>query len=344
MDIRVEEVPDPPPPPPGQLQIEVAWCGICGTDLHRYLVGGGSIPVDRPHPLTGVKAPVILGHELSGRIVAIGDDVEGFSAGDRVTACPIIGCGECRYCKAGFMGQCEKVAFLGSSWHGGGFAEKVNIYAYQAYHLLDTVFDEVGALAEPFAASTRMVARAGIGPASKVAVVGAGPIGLMALLAARIAGSELVVSLELAERRIQLARQCGATAVINPRDEDPLARAQELTDGEGFDVVLECVGQPQTGLLAGSLARMHGLVMLMGVFEKPAPLDLTDIVYGEKTLMGSMGGFGMFDKAIADMADPRFLGDVLITDCIRLDEIVDKGFRALVEEKDKHVKILVSPR
>jgi len=343
-DVRVEEVPDPPPPPPGQIQIEVAWCGICGTDLHEYLGGPLYISERVPHPLTGAKAPQILGHELSGRVIAIGRGVKGFSLRDRVAACPIIGCLECRWCKAGFMGQCDKVAFLGISWHGGGFAEKMNLYAYQAYHLPDAVSDEVGSLVEPFAATTRMVARAEVGPNDNVAVVGAGPIGLMALTAARIAGAKRVVSVELAERRIELAKKCGATAVINPAVEDPFKTAKAITDGDGFDIVLECVGQPQTGLLAGRLTRTRGKLMVMGVFEEPAPLDWTDIVYGEKTIVGSMGGYGLFEKAIADMANPQFPGGLLITGRIGLDDILEKGFRPLIEEKDKHVKILVSPK
>ena len=343
-DVRVEQVPDPPPPPPGQVQIEVAWCGICGTDLHEYLGGPLYIPADKPHPLTGAKAPVILGHELSGRVIAVGGGVEGFKVGDRIAACPIIGCLKCRWCKAGFMGQCDTVAFLGVSWSGGGFAEKLNMNAYQAYHLPGTVSDEVGALVEPFSATVRMVAKGELTPETQVAVVGAGPIGLMALMAARIAGAQRVVSVELAERRIALAKECGAAAVINPKTEDPFQRALELTGGEGFGVVLECVGQPSTGLLAGRLARTRGRVIVMGVFEEPAPFDFTDLVYGEKTVLGSMGGYGMYNEAIAMMADPRFRGDVLITGRIKLDDIIERGFRPLLEEKDQHAKILVSPR
>jgi len=342
-DVRVEEVPDPRSPGAGQVQIDVAWCGICGTDLHEYLGGPLYIPVDAPHPLTGAQAPVILGHELSGRIVAIGDDVEGFALGDRIAACPIIGCLECRWCKSGFMGQCEKVAFLGISWEGGGFAERMNLNAYQAYKLPPSVPGDVGSLVEPWAATVRMVAQAEIGPDDNVAVVGAGPIGLMALVAARIAGAKRVVSLEVAGRRIELARTCGATAVVNPAEEDPIQRGQELTEGEGFDIVLECVGRPDTGLLAGRLTRIRGRMMVMGVFEEPAPLDFTDLVYGEKTVMGSMGGYGMFDEAIALLADERFPGDTLITGRIKLDDIIDQGFRPLIEEKERHVKILVSP-
>ena len=103
-----------------------------------------------PHPLTSVLAPVIIGHDMSGRVTAVGDGVQNFAVGDRVVACPIIGCQQCRWCRSGSMAQCDKVAFLGTSWWGGALSERLNLYAYQCYHLPDSISDEVGALVEPF--------------------------------------------------------------------------------------------------------------------------------------------------------------------------------------------------
>jgi (R,R)-butanediol dehydrogenase/meso-butanediol dehydrogenase/diacetyl reductase len=342
-DVRVEEVHDPPLPAPGQVQVEVAWCGICGTDLHEYLGGPLYIPTDTAHPLTGAKAPVIIGHEFSGRVKSIGDGVTEFAVGDRVAACPIIGCGQCRWCKAGSMAQCDQVAFVGTSWSGGGFAERLNLHAYQCYRLPPTLSDEMGALVEPFSSTARAVLRGEVGPRDNVAIVGAGPIGLMSLMAARIRGARQVVAVEVSGRRLQAALECGATATINPSLEDPFRRAEEVTGGEGFDVVVECAGQEATGLLAGRLTRTRGRLVVMGVFEKPAPLDFTDLVFREKTVIGSMSGYGYFDQAIVMMDDPRFRGEALITERIRLDELIEKGFHPLTREKERHVKTLVSP-
>jgi (R,R)-butanediol dehydrogenase / meso-butanediol dehydrogenase / diacetyl reductase len=342
-DVRIERVPDPGPPPPGQVQVKVAWCGICGTDLHEYMGGPLYIPVERPHPKTGVQAPVIIGHEMSGEVIAVGDGVTDFAPGDRIAACPIIGCGQCRWCRSGSMAQCDQVAFLGTSWTGGALAERLNLNAYQCYHLSDAISDEIGALVEPFSSTVRAVAQGQAGPEDNVAVVGAGPIGLMSLMAARIRGAKQVVAFEVAERRIEAARLCGADAVIDPSREDAGARALELTGGQGFDVVLECAGQPATVLMAGRLTRTRGRLVIMGVFEKPAALDLTDIVFREKTVSGSMSGYGLYDETIGIMTDPRFHGDVLITDRIGLDDLVGKGYYGLLNEKDKHVKILVRP-
>jgi len=343
-DVRIQEVSDPPPPPPGQVQVEVAYCGICGTDLHEYFSGPIYIPASTPHPLTGVRAPVITGHEMSGRIVAVGEGVEGFAVGDRVAGCPIVGCLECRWCKSGSMAQCDKVAFMGTSWTGGALAERLNLNAYQCYHLPDSLSDEVAAMVEPFASTARPLMRADIGPEDSVGIVGPGPMGLMSMKAALIRGAKQIVVVGRPGRRLELAKRCGATEVINIVDEDPLERARQLTQGDGFDVVVECAGQPDGAHLAAQLTRTRGRLILMGVFDRPAPLNLTDIVFREKTVTGSMSGYGYFDESIAMMTDPRFQGESLISAQIRLDDLVAKGLHALLNEKSKHVKILVSPR
>ena len=342
-DVRIEKVSDPPAPPPGQVQVKVAWCGICGTDLHEYTGGPVYIPAGQPHAITGVQAPVIIGHEMSGEVIAVGDGVENFRVGDRVAACPIIGCGQCRWCRTGSMAQCDRVAFLGTSWTGGALAERLNLNAYQCYHLTDAISDEIGALVEPFSSTVRAVAQGRPGPEDTVGIVGAGPIGLMALLAAKLRGVRQVVAIEMAERRIEAARKCGADDVINPAREDAEKRALEITGGQGFDLVMECAGQPASVLMAAKLTRTRGRLVIMGVFDKPAAIDLFDVVFREKTISGSMSGYGLYDETISIMSDPRFRGNLLITDHIGLDDLVGKGYHGLLHEKDKHVKMLVKP-
>jgi (R,R)-butanediol dehydrogenase/meso-butanediol dehydrogenase/diacetyl reductase len=342
-DVRVEEVSDPPHPPRGQVQVAVAWCGICGTDLHEYEEGPIYIPVAASHPLTGARAPVITGHEMSGQVVEVGEDVEQFKVGDRVAACPIIGCLKCRWCKSGSMAQCDNVAFMGTSWTGGALSERLNLHAYQCYHLPDALTDEVAAMVEPFASTARAVVNAAVGAEDNVAIVGPGPIGLMSLMAALMRRARQVVVVGKSDRRLETAKLCGATSVIDLRSENPIERSRELTHGDGFDVVVECGGQPDSALLAGRLTRTRGRLVVMGVFDRPAPLDLTDLVFREKAVVGSMSGYGYFDQSIAMMTDPRFRGENLITGRIHLDELVEGGLRALRTEKGKHVKIIVSP-
>ena len=203
--------------------------------------------------------------------------------------------------------------------------------------------DEIGALVEPFSSTVRAIAQSGASRNDNVAIVGAGPIGLMALMAARIRGAKRVVAVEVVERRIQAALDCGADAVINPRTSDPEAQAREITGGDGFDVVLECAGQPASVLMAGKITRTRGRLVIMGVFEKPAALDLFDLVFREKNVLGSMSGYGLYNETIQIMGDPRFRGDLLISDRIGLDDLVAQGYHGLLHEKDQHVKILVRP-
>jgi (R,R)-butanediol dehydrogenase/meso-butanediol dehydrogenase/diacetyl reductase len=342
-DIRVEEVPEPSSPPHGQVKVEIAACGICGTDLHEYLGGPVYIPWTTPHPLTGVKAPVILGHETVGRVVEVGSGVGRVKVGDRVALCPIIGCLECQWCKSGLMGLCPRSAYLGSSWHGGAFSRYVNVYDFMCYQLPREVSDDTTALVEPFAATVRAVGQANLRPGESIAIIGGGPIGLMALQAAKIAGAGRVIVFEPSPGRRQLAHECGAAVTIDPLTQDPLEAIREVTDGAGADVVIECVGLAATGVLAGRVARRKGRVVVMGVYEKPAPFDYTDLVFGEKTVMGSMGGYGVFDEAIKMIADGRFNGRPIVTARILLSDIVTAGFETLINNKDAHAKILVSP-
>jgi len=241
------------------------------------------------------------------------------------------------------MAQCDQVAFLGTSWTGGALADRLNLNDYQCYHLTPAISDEIGALVEPFSATVRAVAQGQPEPEDRVAIVGAGPIGLMALMAARLRGVRQVVAIEMAEGRIEAAKLCGADEVINPQREDVEKRAKEITEGQGFDVVMECAGQPASVLMAAKLTRTRGHLVVMGVFEKPAAIDLTDVVFREKTISGSMSGYGLYDETIRIMADPRFRGDLLITDHIGLDDLIGKGYQGLLHEKDEHVKILVRP-
>jgi (R,R)-butanediol dehydrogenase/meso-butanediol dehydrogenase/diacetyl reductase len=166
----------------------------------------------------------------------------------------------------------------------------------------------------------------------------------MSLIAARLRGAKRVVAVEMAERRIAAAKLCGADYVIDPTRENPEKSALEITDGDGFDVVMECAGQPSSVLMAARLTRTRGRLVIMGVFEKPAAIDLTDVVFREKTISGSMSGYGLYDETISLMSGPRFPGDLLITDRISLDDLVGKGYHALLNEKDKHVKMLVRPQ
>src|SRR5438105_4956138 len=208
-DVRVDDVPPPPAPADDEIQLRIRWCGICGTDVEEYRGGPHFIPTREPHPLTGARAPLTLGHEFSGTVVAVGARVSQFREGDLVAADTLIPCNTCRWCQAHLPMLCDQLAALGLM-ADGGLAELCNAPAATCLPVPASVPADAAALAETAAVSIRAVGRGRIQRGDSVAVVGAGPVGLMALQASRARGASHVVVIDpLAERR-SLALALGA--------------------------------------------------------------------------------------------------------------------------------------
>jgi len=342
-DVRIEEVPNPPSPAPGEVQIKVHWCGICGSDLHEYLAGPIFIPAEHPHPLTGKKAPVILGHEFSGEIAKVGEGVNGIEVGDRVTASASRSCGECFWCRRGETIICEKNAGTGLM-ADGAFAEFVNVPGYDIYKLPPEVSYEEAALTEPLAVGLHAMRKARIVPGDNVVIVGAGTIGLATLQAARASGARNIIVAEIAKTRKEYAKKLGATMVFDPTEVDLITAVADATDGVGADLGFECVGDPKTAALALNSVRRGGKMVVMGIFERPFELNLNSCVFFEKEIIGSLGYNDEFATVLSFLVDGRLQATPMITGKIKLDEILEEGFKELVENKDKNIKILVSPR
>jgi (R,R)-butanediol dehydrogenase/meso-butanediol dehydrogenase/diacetyl reductase len=305
-DVRVEDVP-PAPPGPGELQLAVRWCGICGTDLEEWLSGPVFIPASVPHPLTGALAPLVLGHEFAGVVVAAGAGVTGPLPGQRVAVDTIVSC--------------------------GGLAELCNAPARMCLPVPDTVADDEAALAEPLAGAVRALRRGGLRPGERVAVVGAGMVGLMAVQAAAASGAGSVTVVEpLAERRA-LAVGLGAGRAVPPGD----AAALEA------DVAVECAGTPGAIQTALQALRSGGRAVLLGIVTESAPIAPMDLVRGEKSLIGSLSHVWDedFREALQLLGRGAVQAAPLITDRIPLDAAVTGGLALLRDEPEKHLKILV---
>lgn len=340
-DVRVENVPEPPSPGPGEVKIKVARTGICGSDLHEYDAGPIFIPTAEPHPLTGRKAPLILGHEFSGEVVEVGKGVENVKVGDRVTPDAAQHCGECYMCRVNRYSLCEKLAFTGLM-ADGAFAEYVNVPAYTCFKLLPELTSEAGALVEPIAVGIHAIRQGRVLEGDTVAVVGAGTIGLVTIQAARAAGARRVFSVEMAKERKKMARDLGAI-VLDPKETDVAETIRQQTDGQGVDVAIECIGKPETVNTCIQCTKRGGKTVIVGIFEKAGEINYNDLVFQEKTLVGSLAYYGEFDTAIALLADGRIKAEPLITGRIQLDDIVEKGFEELLKNRESNVKILVSP-
>jgi len=342
-DVRVVEVPEPPKPPKGWVKIKVEWCGICGSDLHEYIAGPIFIPVGTPHPLTGGTAPVTLGHEFSGTIVEVGEGVTDWKFGDKVApdACQV--CWECYSCKRMDYPCCEKLAFTGLHTDGA-FAEYVNVPAYTLYKVPDDMPFEVAAVVEPLAVGMHAVRRAPVIAGDNVVVFGGGTIGLSALQCAKAAGAAMVIVVEMAKARKDYATKLGANAVLDPTECDVAAEVQKLTNGLGADVAIECVGSDKTVPVALASVRPRGIVVTAGVFEKDTPIQFNNVTFPEKEIKGSLAYNGEFATVISMLGDGRLDANTMITGKIKLDDIIDKGFQELINNKDKNIKIIVSPK
>lgn len=346
-DVRVEEI-EPDTVGRGQVRVDVETCGICGTDLHEYAAGPIFIPGEQPHPLSGDKLPLAIGHEFSGVVSEVGDGVDSLVVGDRVAINPILSCGECRQCAEGNYHICDSIGFVGLSGGGGGFSENVVVAEHQAVPLADGVPTEHGALVEPLAVGLHAVRRSGIQAGDTAAVFGSGPIGLSVIQSLRAAGAGEIIVSEPRKARRELATQSGATILIDPSEVDAVEEIRELTGG-GVDYTFEVAGIEPTYKAAIQATRPSGTATIVSIFEEEASSNPFDIVIGERTITGTLAYLGgpradeEYGKVIDMLADGTLDVGPLITARIGLDDIVDGGFEQLLDPDSNHVKILVTP-
>ena len=340
-DIRMEEM-TAPSPGPGQVKVRIKTCGICGSDLHEFRDGPFIIPT-RPHPLTGREGgPVILGHEFSAEVVETGEGVTRFLQGDRVVVNPLIYCGECHYCKLGQHIMCTKLGTVGFA-ADGAFAEYGVFYEYALLKLPDSVSDDMGAFVEPLAVAVHAVNRARLKIGDSVAVVGAGPIGLLVMQACLAAGAGRVFVVEPMKARREIASETGAAAVIDPGETDPGREIGALTDGLRADGAFDCVGNQSSFDTAVRVTGRRAVICIVGLALKPIEVPFIRLWGYEKEMTFSSGYEDEFPAAIAYLADKRVQVDRLISGRIQLDDLVEKGIQPLIHEGEKHIKILVYP-
>jgi (R,R)-butanediol dehydrogenase / meso-butanediol dehydrogenase / diacetyl reductase len=342
-DVRVEDVPRPEPGP-GQLLLRVSWCGICGTDVEEYLGGPTIIPVEVPNGLTGRTAPLTLGHEFVGVVAAVGSSVTDFSVGDRVAPEVVLFCAKCFYCRRHEYALCLNWAALGLM-DDGGLAEYAVVPAFSCVRLPDALSDEEGALVEPTEVAVRAVHKSELRLGETVAVVGGGTIGLLVLQAARAAGASAAYLIEPRALRRDLALMLGASATYDPDQPDWLAELRDKCAGVGPDVVFECAGATETADMAVRAARKSGRIVLVGIHPERVPLSTLDVILGEKRLIGSVQHHYDEDlpAAVQLLAEGKIRVRPLITAREPLERVVVAGFQALVEQPDRHLKILIGP-
>lgn len=322
-----------PRPRPGELVLEVEAASVCGSDLSAYR---------GVHP--SIKAPTVLGHECAGTVVEAGADVSQDLLGNRVCVEPNICCGTCRFCVAGLPNICPNYRVLSDGYDlPGGLAEYLAVPAEQVHALPPSVSAEEGALVQPLAISYEgAVARGQVRTAERVLIIGAGAIGLGAMLLCRIRGAEVLV-VDLVDYRLALAEELGAERVMRADSTDLDSVVGEWTDGYGVDLAIEAVGggQSETISMAQRLTAPRGRIVVMGSFKEPTPpFPVADLKQREQTLLGSQGHPGTFAPVVELIADGSLRPRRLISHTMGLGDL-PRAFQMIDERSDGVMKVVV---
>jgi len=331
-DVRVEQVAAPGPPGPGQVLVEVLRCGLCGSDRRSF---ERSPSAQGPHPLTGHQGPVILGHEVVGRIIALGDAVPtGLQVGQRVAVDPTWSCGRCPACRRGQPQLCEIAACSGLSTNGG-LALHLIAAADGLAVVPEHVLDDEAAMAEPLAVAVHAVTRAALQPADEVAIAGFGPIGALLALTVQALGARRVLIAEPSPDRRALASELGFVDVVDP------GSADEGGAGGWADAAFDCAGAPDVLEWCIRATRAGGRIVVPAVSSGSTPVPMNQLVLQERTMMGSLGYNGDVARAVSLIAAQAVDVRPLISTVLPLDEV--PGWLGAPPAGGAGLKVLVDP-
>jgi 2-desacetyl-2-hydroxyethyl bacteriochlorophyllide A dehydrogenase len=303
-------------PDAGEVAIRIAYCGICGTDMHVF---HGNMDAR-------VGFNRIIGHEMSGVVSAVGADVDHVTVGQKAVVRPLAHCGDCPACDAGHMHICHNLKFLGLDTDGA-MQEIWTVPAYTVHTLPDDMRLDHAALIEPVAVACHDVRMAELQPGEDVLVIGGGPIGMLCAMAAREAGGKVTIS-EVNQARLAIAEKLGFET-INPKETDPAAAINEKTGGKGADVVFEVSGtQPGVDTMT-ACAASRGRIVMVAIHAVKPQIDMFQFFWRELKLIGArVYEPADYEKAIALVASGAVDADTVITDVSPLADI-QSAFEAL---------------
>jgi 2-desacetyl-2-hydroxyethyl bacteriochlorophyllide A dehydrogenase len=328
---------DLPVPEPGAEEVLVAVkaCGICGSDVHGM---DGSTGRRRP--------PIVMGHEASGIIAQVGGAVTGWSAGDRVTFDSTIYCGHCEYCRRGEINLCDRRRVLGVSCEGyrqhGAFAEFVAVPQRILYRLPEGLSFEHAALVEPFAIAVHALRRAPVSLNDSVVVAGAGMIGLALVQVLRAAGGGRLIVMDVADARLALAKEFGASDVVNSSTGEAYKKILDLTRGRGVDAAFEAVGVSATVELAVRCLRKGGTLTLVGNLAQNIEFPLQAVVTRELSIHASCASRGEYPAVLDLLSRGTLKPDALISAVAPLAEGA-AWFDRLYRRETGLMKVLLKP-
>ncbi len=328
--LQLVEVPVPKPKR-GEILLKVKAAGICSSDLH-YQDGRSKV----------TKLPITLGHEVSGEVVECGEDVKGINVGDRACLFYLVTCGECMHCCTGNDNYCEEAKMLGKNIDGG-FAEYLAIPARNAFPFPGSIpFSQAALFTDAVATPFHALNRARVKTGDSVLIIGIGGLGLHAVQIAKIMGAGQVIAMDLDQEKLDLALKVGATAVVNPGEENAVEKVVSLTGGGAY-VAAELIGLPVTIRQAIDCTAVGGRTVIVGICPEEVGISpYHDLLLAERTLLGSADQSRVDFPVIIELAARNRLDmSYSVTRELPLEE-VNRGLEMLRKKEENIVRLVVT--
>jgi 2-desacetyl-2-hydroxyethyl bacteriochlorophyllide A dehydrogenase len=325
-DLIIAEVEKPQINHPSDVLVKVKAVGVCGSDMHIF---HGTNPL--------ATYPRVVGHEVTGEVVEIGQNVTGLSVGDHVVVEPISYCGECYACRKGQPNVCESLSVFGVH-QDGGMREWFVLPEKQLHKVNSDLPWEEAVMAEPYTIGAQAIARGQVQNGETVLLQGAGPIGICILKLAKLQGATVMVT-DLSDERLAFAKENGADVIVNAGREDVLKAVADWTNGAGANVVIDAVCLPSTFALSLEAASAAGTVVVLGFDEKPSAIPQLPITKKQLTLVGSRLS-NQFPRVTALLNEGKLKHNGLVTHSFDLDQ-VKEAFDFIEKNPDKVRKAII---
>lgn len=337
-DVRCVDVDVPQIEKGDDVILKVKACGVCGSDIPRVMVKGA------------YHYPITIGHEFSGEIVDMGNDVQGFEMGERVSVMPLLNCGKCKYCRIGEAVTCDDYDYYGSRTDGA-MAEYVRVRYQNMLHLPSGVDFEMGAMTDPVSVGLHAVRKCNVIPGYTAVVFGLGAIGYLAMQWFKNSGCEKVIVVDIFDEKLRLAERLGADYALNGAKVDVKQTVMELTGGQGADCVVELAGSKITQVQSLEVVRKHGVITFCGISYDDLVIPnamLQKLLRAELTVKGAWNSsiaplpINEWETALDFMQNGRIKCNPLITHRYRLEEC-QRAFDMMYNKTDLFTKVLFKP-
>ncbi|MBJ7556160.1 2,3-butanediol dehydrogenase [Marinomonas spartinae] len=342
-DIRIEDIPEPSVEP-GTVGIDVAWCGICGTDLHEFMEGPIFIPpCGHPHPISGESAPVTMGHEFSGVVYAVGEGVDDIQVGQHVVVEPYIIADEVPTGPGENYHLSKNMNFIGLGGCGGGLSEKIAVKRRWVHPISNDIPLDQAALVEPLAVGYHAFVRSAAKAGDVALVGGGGPIGLLLSAVLKAKGITVILT-ELSAKRKEKAHDTGvADYILDPTEVNVTKEVMKITEDRGVDVAFECTSNNKVLDTLVESTKAKGAIVIVSIWSHPATVNVHSVVMKELDVRGTIAYVNNHEETIKLVEEGKVNLEPFITQRIELDDLISQGFDTLIHNNESAVKIIVRP-